>query len=149
MPIFWVLTFKIKFQWHLKQDVTLFCQENEYENVNGKWGPFCPDSNILKRTKITKIMGPTWGPPGSCGPQMGPCWPHEPCYQGKYSHATTALSLFLSRFAFSNALSLVLRFRRGFKHCNNCNRIITFTSTCINSWNDCILCHSNPVDALL
>ena len=27
-------------------------------------------------------MGPTWGPPGSCRLQMGPCWPHEPCYQG-------------------------------------------------------------------
>ena len=37
--------------------------------------------NII--TQITKSMGPTWGPPGSCQPQMGPCWPHEPCYQGK------------------------------------------------------------------
>ena len=28
-------------------------------------------------------MGPTWGPPGSFRPQMGPkCWTHEPCYQG-------------------------------------------------------------------
>ena len=27
-------------------------------------------------------MGPTWGPPGSCRPQMGPCWLHETCYQG-------------------------------------------------------------------
>ena len=33
-------------------------------------------------TQITKFMGPTWGPPGSCRPQMGPCWPYEPCYQG-------------------------------------------------------------------
>ena len=30
----------------------------------------------------TKFTGPTWGPPGSCRPQMGPRWPHEPCYQG-------------------------------------------------------------------
>ena len=29
-------------------------------------------------------MGSTWGPPGSCRPKMGPCWPHEPCYQGVY-----------------------------------------------------------------
>ena len=28
-------------------------------------------------------MGPAWDPPGSCRPQMGPCWPHEPCYLGK------------------------------------------------------------------
>ena len=32
--------------------------------------------------QITKFMGPTWGPPGSWRPQMAPCWPHEPCYQG-------------------------------------------------------------------
>ena len=33
-------------------------------------------------SQIARFMGPTWGPPGSCRPQMGPCWPHEPCYQG-------------------------------------------------------------------
>ena len=27
-------------------------------------------------------MGPTWGPPGSCRPQMGTMLAHEPCYQG-------------------------------------------------------------------
>ena len=27
---------------------------------------------ILQATQITKFMGPTWGPPGSCRPQMGP-----------------------------------------------------------------------------
>ena len=25
-----------------------------------------------QETQITKLMGPTWGPPGSCRPQMGP-----------------------------------------------------------------------------
>ena len=33
-------------------------------------------------TQIAKFMGPTWGPPGSCRPQMGSMLPHEPCYQG-------------------------------------------------------------------
>ena len=28
--------------------------------------------NQLWSTQITKFMGPTWGPPGSCRPQMGP-----------------------------------------------------------------------------
>ena len=28
--------------------------------------------HIPKRTQIAKFMGPTWGPPGSCRPQMGP-----------------------------------------------------------------------------
>ena len=27
---------------------------------------------ILQATQIAKFMGPTWGPPGSCRPQMGP-----------------------------------------------------------------------------
>ena len=30
----------------------------------------------------SKVHGPTWGPPGSCRPQMGPMLAHEPCYQG-------------------------------------------------------------------
>ena len=32
-------------------------------------------------TQVTKLMRSTWGPPGSCRPQMGPCWPNEHCYQ--------------------------------------------------------------------
>ena len=34
--------------------------------------------------QIAKFMGPTWGPPGSCRPQMGPMSAHEPCHQGHY-----------------------------------------------------------------
>ena len=30
----------------------------------------------------SKFHGAKMDPPGSCRPQMGPCWPHEPCYQG-------------------------------------------------------------------
>ena len=33
-------------------------------------------------SQIAKFMGPTWGPPGSCRPQTGPIWSHEPCYLG-------------------------------------------------------------------
>ena len=29
---------------------------------------------------IAKFMGPTWGPSGSCRPQMGPMLAHELCY---------------------------------------------------------------------
>ena len=32
--------------------------------------------------QVARFMWPTWGPPRSCRPQMGPCWPHEPCYEG-------------------------------------------------------------------
>ena len=27
---------------------------------------------MIQGQKITKFMGPTWGPPGPCRPQMGP-----------------------------------------------------------------------------
>ena len=30
------------------------------------------NSFAVRSTEIAKFMGPTWGPPGSCGPQMGP-----------------------------------------------------------------------------
>ena len=36
--------------------------------------------------QIVRITGPTWGPPGSCRPQVGPCRPHEPCCQGHHVH---------------------------------------------------------------
>ena len=29
---------------------------------------------------IARFMGPAWGPPGDDRTQVGPCWPHEPCY---------------------------------------------------------------------
>ena len=45
------------------------------------------DSNDVA-TQIAKFMGPTWGPPGYCRPQMGPFWPQEPCYQGIHDLAT-------------------------------------------------------------
>ena len=34
----------------------------------------------------SKVHGANMGPPVSCRPQMSPCWPHEPCYQGMYIH---------------------------------------------------------------
>ena len=46
-----------------------------------------PNTNANSQT--AKFMGPKWGPPGSCRPQMGPCWPHEHCYQGLYAKLTS------------------------------------------------------------
>ena len=37
---------------------------------------------VMVTNPETMFMGPTWGPPGSCRPTMGPCWPHEHCFQG-------------------------------------------------------------------
>ena len=41
--------------------------------------------SLTTASQIAKFMGPTWGPPGSCRPQVAPCWPHESCYQGWHS----------------------------------------------------------------
>ena len=39
-------------------------------------------------------MGPTWGPSGTDRAQVGPCWPHELCYQGLDAKRVTMLSWF-------------------------------------------------------
>ena len=41
-----------------------------------------PRTALIIAAQIEKFMVPTWGPPGCCRSQMGPCWPHETCYQG-------------------------------------------------------------------
>ena len=44
-------------------------------------------------TQIAKLMGPTWGPPGSCRPQMGPMLAPRTLLSGNiYSH----LSIFVA-----------------------------------------------------
>ena len=49
-----------------------------------KWWSCYSILRYIALSQIAKFMGPTWGPPGSCRPQMGLCWPHEPCYRGYY-----------------------------------------------------------------
>ena len=44
-------------------------------------------------SQIAKFMAPTWGPPGSCRPQLGPCWRYEPCYQCIVLHKTKSQTL--------------------------------------------------------
>ena len=34
-------------------------------------------------TQEAMFMGPLWGQHGSCRPKIAPCWPHEPCNQGR------------------------------------------------------------------
>ena len=50
-------------EWHINQKFT----NKSYRTVRHmtQWSHSCP-------TKIAEFMGPTWGPPGSCRPQMGP-----------------------------------------------------------------------------
>ena len=56
--------------WHM-------CPRFNYNRVGHKNTPLYNDAfpgncGIIEQTQITKFMGPTWGPPGSCRPQMGP-----------------------------------------------------------------------------
>ena len=48
-------------------------------------------------THITRIMGPTWGPLGSCRSQVAPYRPHEPCSHGTHS-LTESILLFILIF---------------------------------------------------
>ena len=40
--------------------------------------------SLTLKTQIAKFIGPTWGPPGSCRPQMGPFLAPWTCYQGMH-----------------------------------------------------------------
>ena len=55
---------------------------------------------------IARFMGPTWGPPGSCRSQVGPCSPHEPCYLGR-CHGTSQTNLRESCLCFLDAKTLM------------------------------------------
>ena len=44
-----------------------------YKNIHNKSRMHCNIwAHRYNTSQITKFMGPTWGPPGSCRPQMGP-----------------------------------------------------------------------------
>ena len=72
--VFYVEGFQQPASWQLREKLNM---QIGYNNNN-------VDSTPSNLSQIAKFMGPTWGPPGSCRPQMGPCWPHEPCYQGRF-----------------------------------------------------------------
>ena len=50
--------------------------------------------NGARDNGIWLYMRSTWGPPGSCRPQMGPFWPLEPCYEGCYKQIWPPSSLY-------------------------------------------------------
>ena len=63
VPCYWMVLFCTKIQ--IFQETT--------------WLTF----QLLKATSlIARSTGPTWGPSGADRTQVGPCWPHEPCYLG-------------------------------------------------------------------
>ena len=54
----------------LKYSNTLSQKQNGYQDFYTDVMMFVPEDPV--DTQITKFMGPTWGPPGPCWPQMVP-----------------------------------------------------------------------------
>ena len=49
---------------------------------NEKWGTFQFQMWCVLHASLSCCRGTS----GSCRPQMGPCWPHEPCYEAPYPY---------------------------------------------------------------
>ena len=88
----------------------MLLQVKSQSAISSVWVGYLWRLSSQRPTRIAKFMGPTWGPPRSCRPQMGPmlapwnllsssswvqheahlgpvglrwapCWPHEICYK--------------------------------------------------------------------
>ena len=55
--------------------ITMIINQLHLNNIDG-----------IKHTQIAKFMEPTWGPPGSCRPQMGPILAHWTLLSGNITH---------------------------------------------------------------
>ena len=82
-----------KLQWNLIEIQTFSLKKIRLKMLSAKCCSFCLSLNVLIlclhmvcrwTTQIARFMGPTWDPPGANRTQVGPCWPHEPCYQGRH-----------------------------------------------------------------
>ena len=51
------------------------------------------DLYVWRTTRIAKCMGPTWGPPGSCRPQMGPILPPWALLLGQACYPISGLNV--------------------------------------------------------
>ena len=70
----WRLGMLVKFDcdWKISclWDLTRFYDKMSYVILN--WASEACYKFVSRGSQIAKFMGPTWGPPGSCRPQMGP-----------------------------------------------------------------------------
>ena len=68
---------------------TYFCFDWQYHNIMILTYNFIPNMGLhhMKNYPIARFMEPTWGPPGSCRPQMGPMlapWTYQGSYHDKW-----------------------------------------------------------------
>ena len=61
--------------WKMRKKIAKICHYNEFRGI--------PRTSWIV-TQIAKFMGPTWGPPGSCRPQMGPMLASWTLLSGQY-----------------------------------------------------------------
>ena len=77
--------------------------------------------------QIARFMGPTWGPSEADRTQVGPCWPHEPCYLGILRDGS-GLRCFVSVLWVASVIGT-------FKHFVNISRVFSrILSTCSSLW---------------
>ena len=57
--------------------------------------PFIKQYHVQMMTQIAKLMGPTWGPPGSCRPQMGPMLAPWTLLSGEIKFMSTSYEIVL------------------------------------------------------
>ena len=79
------------------------------------WGSLC---RVWSKhyTQIAKFMGPTWGPPGPCRPQMVPMWAHELCYQGICVYVSTQVSARFTRSWTASAMIIYCAIKANWTH---------------------------------
>ena len=76
----WFREIRIEIQKFLIHEYTfenVVCEEVAILS-SGRWVTTCLSP------LIAKFMGPTWGPSGADRIQVGPCWPQELCYLGRF-----------------------------------------------------------------
>ena len=67
-----IICLDIKFSCPTPRSTTVWSTGPIHKNIKVIKGQPWYSLEMLKASLIAKFMGPTWGPPGSCRPQMGP-----------------------------------------------------------------------------
>ena len=103
-------------QWSLELSAQFLCDTSSLPLITTRY------------TQIARLMGPTWGPPGSFRPSWAPYWPHQPCYQGRWSLAAsgwTRSSVFEEWFVACTASSHYMNLLYIYSLIGNCTACIS------------------------
>ena len=87
--------------------------------------------------QITKFMGPTWGPPGSCRSQMGPMLAPWTLLSGRLIVFSSAAGTFKTRFC----REILNDFSDSWQASSVA--LVTLSLKCIGA-SDCLMCYGYP-----